>query len=451
MTARSEGLADIQRATPGHTAPPVSMMPDQDEFVQPWAPLGCPGGGKGLPGGPGAELPELDGGEPSQRFGAYLEQQGESANGFDRGERGGTPRRLPGNRHQLTEEQWLAKQKCYKGFVQGHAGGRRGPAYYIRMIVLCEKEWCKDCGASMSRWHRRKIARWLPRVVAMGQKGPIGYLVVTVPKFLREKFKDPEALKAMRRYLVEKMKREGFHRGLIKLHRGGEKNPGIYNPHWNFLFEVKEYPKGTVDPKRGSRILPAGQMLLGDLEDFREDVRKWLEDFTGETVPVVSVKYSYKTTWGQKFGILKYVTKSTLTWPDPELIELHNGLNTGSPWGSASQWTDAKEWADTEGCLKLKDIMDRLSREESDADPSPKESGHEKDWESLAVEAITRRILPVMVDGRKVHRKIYWEKFESARGLEAGVHAAIGPELAGTGIFVDERTYRAMEAFYNSG
>jgi hypothetical protein len=278
--------------------------------------------------------------------------------------------------------------------------------------------------------------------MAMGQNGDLGFLVITIPKFLREKFKTPKSLRDVQRYWVEKMKREGFRRGLSKWHRGGEKNPRVYNPHLNLLFEAKQYPDGTMDPGRKNKPLPPGQMLLGDLEAWREDWRRWLEEYTEERVPVVNLKYQFKRTHGQKMHILRYITKATLTWYDHELAELHDGMKTGSPWGSAKQWTDAKEWADAESCLKNDELADQLA--------GKSKGSPEKSWEMLAVEAISRRILPVLENGKRVHRRIFWDKFQSAMGPEAGVHAAIGPELAGTGIFVDVRTYKAIKAFYEN-
>ncbi len=387
--------------------------------------------------GPGEEPADLDLFQQTTKIGTYLERLGKTSNGE---KLRGWEENHSRYRRYLNGKEKTGLGECFKGYIPGYARGKGGIYHFIRTIVLCEQEWCPTCGADGSRCHNRKIARWLPRVMAMGQKGDIGYLVVTIPKFLRDKFKTPESLRDARRYWVEKMKREGFHRGLSKWHRGGEKNPRVYNPHLNLLFEAKKYPDGTRDPERGNKPLPAGQMLQGDLDAWREDWRKWLENYTGERVPVASLKYKYKRTKEQKMHILRYITKATLTWYDQELADLHKGMKLGSPWGSARQWTDAKEWADAENCLKNDQIAGQLAGKSKGSRGRP--------WELLAAEAISRRILPVVENGKRVHRRIFWEGFQSALGPEAGVHAAVGPELAGTGIFVDARTYESIRAFF---
>ena len=414
-------------------------MPNPGVLLDPMASVGCPGGDRGRSGGSGAGSPDQHPIPQVKELDSYLESIGKTAN--DKKPRGWEESQSRYRRYRSGREKG-GPGECFKGYIPGHARGRGGIDYYIRTIVLCEKEWCSTCGADGSRWHNGKIARWLPRVMAMGQKGDLGFLVITIPKFLRDKFKTPKSLGDVRRYWVEKMKREGFHRGFSKWHRGGEKNPRVYHPHLNLLFEARKYPEGTRDLRRKNRVLPAGQMLLEDLEAWREDWRRWLEWYTGEKVPVVSLKYQFKRTHGQKMHTLKYITKATLTWYDQELAELHNGMKTGSPWGSAKQWTDAKEWADTETCLKNDELADQLAGKSKGC--------HVKTWEFYAAEAISRRILPVLENGKRVHRRIFWDKFQSALGPEAGVHAAIGPELAGTGIFVDVRTYKAIRAFYEN-
>ncbi len=206
-------------------------------------------------------------------------------------------------------------EACKGGYVWGECEDFH---HKHAKIIYCGKEWCPRCGQKDSDTHKRRVARWWHKVEQMET---VGYLVVTLPEQVREYFKEVENLKDFRRYWIQKLKREGFERGLSRWHWAGEKTEEMHHednqgwhPHLNFLLE-------------------AGYIKKEVLTKWKEEFRTWLNTRYGFDVPVVDIWYQYTTKTGKKIHWLKYVTRPTLTWFDEELAQLLFGFRTTQSWG----------------------------------------------------------------------------------------------------------------------
>jgi hypothetical protein len=180
--------------------------------------------------------------------------------------------------------------------------------------LLCGREWCPECGKKNSKAHRRRYSRWLPKVQ---QINVLGYLIITFPPKLREKFRDPKILRDFDRYVKRLLKREGYSRGFMRWHFFGNK-PRVYHPHLNIL-------------------LDHGFMRKADLKRLKHLIKTHLN------IKVQDIKYQYDVNPGKKFHLLKYVTRATfldLDWDCELAMRLYNFRNMIS-WGS---WKDEPVW-----------------------------------------------------------------------------------------------------------
>jgi hypothetical protein len=114
----------------------------------------------------------------------------------------------------------------------------------------CKKEACPDCGKKGSLYHMIVFSKTLAYAKEMWRLGGgLGYLVITCPMELREKWKDKRVLSGVARYIWGMLKREGFLCGLYKWHFASEDNPGVWYPHLNVLI-----PGGYLMPEKLERI-----------------------------------------------------------------------------------------------------------------------------------------------------------------------------------------------------
>jgi len=123
----------------------------------------------------------------------------------------------------------------------------------------CKREWCPDCGVPGSAYHMYLFAKALGYAKEMWrQSGAVGYLVITCPLELREKWKDKEVLNKVVRYIQRMLAREGFPFGYSKWHFAGDENPGKWYPHLNVLI-----PAGYLKPEKLERIKKLIEKHLG--------------------------------------------------------------------------------------------------------------------------------------------------------------------------------------------
>jgi hypothetical protein len=146
-----------------------------------------------------------------------------------------------------------------KGFYWG-----RGQNYTcgIRLTAKCEhcgvehivrkpcgREWCPECGRPNSLYHRQVYLRILGYALEMFRMaGAVGYLVITCPEELREKWKDKKVLNEVVRYVRRMLEREGFRCGVYRWHFAGDKGRRWY-PHLNILI-----PWGYMEPEKLERL-----------------------------------------------------------------------------------------------------------------------------------------------------------------------------------------------------
>jgi len=205
----------------------------------------------------------------------------------------------------------IALQGCLNGFVLGECtnGHRRAKAIY------CGKEWCYECGSHNSPVHQRRKARWFDDLMTFDS---IGYLVITVPKQVRNDFLDKAVLSAytlaIKRKLSEGM---GYDKGFTRWHWLGNckkchgkpfpngcstcLNTGAgreYNPHLNIFIE-----EGHLTGDKFNKV-------VGELKVF---CQKWIKNNLFVDVPdPVTVYYHYATKREKKIHLLTYVTRATL-------------------------------------------------------------------------------------------------------------------------------------------
>ena len=212
--------------------------------------------------------------------------------------------------------------RCYTGFIRGICPD----GHMFAKIMLCGKEWCQECGQRDSWAHKRRYGRWWGKV--MGTKY-LGYMVVTIPEDMREQFKDRNKLNELRRFLIRKLKRAGYSKGVCRWHWFGDceecKGKGClfcgstgagkkWHPHLNMLF-------------------PASFIAAGKLDEIKESVAKKLTKMTGLQTDVAVINYRYYDKKAHKINKLKYVTRSTFRIYNEEIAGLIKGYRNSVVWG----------------------------------------------------------------------------------------------------------------------
>jgi len=182
--------------------------------------------------------------------------------------------------------------RCAKGFVWGESSQNN----FYKMIS-CGKEWCADCGAKHSIPHDRRISRHLKKFLALHQNfHSIQYLVITIPKELRNLYRSKEALRKFRRYWIEKLKREGagekYQFGVSRYHYCGE-DAYLWKPHLNIL---------TI----------GGFITKEQLREWRADLARWFKmEHNLETAPVSNIYTAYTNDSDKIRHWLAYVMRAT--------------------------------------------------------------------------------------------------------------------------------------------
>lgn len=277
------------------------------------------------------------------------------------------------------------KIDCAKWWLTGSTVDENGQVYNYRKAILCEKEWCPECGRKNSRYHKRKMNRWRKKVMSMPS---LGYLVITVPEQARFLLQTRKALEDLRTYWKRKMIRCGYKTGLIRYHWAGDKNPRKWHPHLNILINSKFLDK---------RIL----------KQWRQDYRKWLHDYTKIEIPVVDINYHYRIDQRGREKILRYVTRATMIWYEPGLAGILKGFRNMVSWGKRADWIYQMSFL-----------------------PSKRER------DMTYVDQIMAGICPI------TGKKINWTGRERIQDKIPGIYQ----EIAVTGVFVDESTWQKLKS-----
>ena len=207
----------------------------------------------------------------------------------------------------------------------------------------CRKESCQICGKDDSAAHisrKRKAATGL-----IGFKN-LAYFVFTLPQDIREKFLDPEVMKKFQRKVKSIFKSLGlvsqkkisyydkfrkktltktistgtFKGGLMRWHFLGEDHKkatglNVFHPHLNIILGTDG--SAWLDPE----VL---QTIKDDISDYLRNI--------GSEVKTSVTSLSWRKTIKQKWHLLRYVTRATLTSNvlDNECIRILHLNNTES-------------------------------------------------------------------------------------------------------------------------
>lgn len=222
-----------------------------------------------------------------------------------------------------------ATLSCTVGYIGGQCSG----GHQFLKVIYCGREWCHNCGEDGSPAHQRRIARWLPKIAQMDS---VGYLVVTIPKIIREGFNDRKRLSDFRTFVKRKLQRLGYSRGLIRYHVFGDcpecNGHGCanchktgsgrdYNPHLNILID-----EGYLDQAGWDRlVLPLKKSVEGY---FRKHFKSYpKKDLAG------NVFYSYASDKAHIMHKLKYITRATFRIFNEKYAETWQGFRVSSTWG----------------------------------------------------------------------------------------------------------------------
>jgi hypothetical protein len=155
---------------------------------------------------------------------------------------------------------------CVRGYIEGETTTRM-----FHKVVTCGKENCTVCGQDYSITHNRRIDRSYQKIMQLER---VGYMVITVPDSLRDKFLDKQVLNDFRNYVRRKIKREISARGLIRWHWCGD-DCVTWKPHLNVLMEKAYIP-------------------IERLEQIRKDIAAYFFREFNKAVPG-NIYYSYVT------------------------------------------------------------------------------------------------------------------------------------------------------------
>ena len=212
--------------------------------------------------------------------------------------------------------------------------------------LFCGDEWCIVCGEDGSPSHRRRIARWVPRVT---QLAGAGYGVIEWPKAYRPGLRTKKALRRAADSVIDVLAgkhtrsgREGgiFPRGQQRWHWFNDDKPGyradVFNPHINFLVE-------------------GGELSRRELAELKAKLRA----ATG--CPSLIVNYHYGQSPGWIMHKVRYITRATFknrAWDEAFAAELYNFRNIRwwGKWDSQPVWTLQEAEAEGEDIAGLEAV-----------------------------------------------------------------------------------------------
>ncbi|MBA7492146.1 hypothetical protein ES702_02695 [subsurface metagenome] len=232
----------------------------------------------------------------------------------------------------LLDKSYITFKDKYCGYIARLGQCKNGHCYL--KVIYCGKEWCWNC---REIFHNRRIARWWPKVMTMGS---FGSFVFTIPKEMREFYKDREHLSELRRYLNRRFKQlyPGI-KALCRWHWFGNEKHDVYKPHFNVL------------------VSNFGKLPKKELEKIKRNYKNALERYTGIKLNgKVDVYYHYSSPEGIKKECKKrhekltdekaqeryqntllhklwYLTKATFTVYNQELAKKLKNYPASSVWG----------------------------------------------------------------------------------------------------------------------
>lgn len=227
--------------------------------------------------------------------------------------------------------------------------------------LYCQREWCWRCGAHSSDAHKRRMARWLPKVQEFST---LGYWVIELPEDLRVLARDCDVLSRLGVAAMKVLKGFGYCRGLRRWHWFND--PVCPCGCWESVdgkrigLKLREDERGWYCVGCGGRfsveevavvfnphlnVLVEGSYRQ-DLGEIKEELRRaW-----GRVLGVgeadwsrIIVNYSYTDKPGRMVHRVKYVTRATarcVEW-DEEFVNMVNGFRNSQTWG---RFAGVKKW-----------------------------------------------------------------------------------------------------------
>ncbi len=178
-----------------------------------------------------------------------------------------------------------------------------GYTYWVK--VPCSREHCPECGKPRSLYHRKLYLQILGVVLKMWiYGGGVGYMVITCPEELREKWKDPNEMRKFMQSLRRKLQGLGLWPALYRWHWAGDRGRSWY-PHLNLVF-----PLGYVDKEKLERL----RRYLN---------RKGIKMF----------HYQYSRSLKKMRHLARYVSRPTWNLQDEVSPERFKGFRKWGVWG----------------------------------------------------------------------------------------------------------------------
>jgi hypothetical protein len=227
------------------------------------------------------------------------------------------------------------RYKCTRTYL---VGGTSKSEYY--KAVTCGKDWCPDCGANLSMTHRRRFSDLiLPRFKALQEMGlSIGYLVITIPKSLRGRFKTKEALSDFRNYWRRKLKRENKNLGVMRFHWAGADGHS-WHPHLNILMPSGFIKKETLEDWRQELGQWFKEYLnLPDCKYWNASEKKMVSDFPPANLYFHYLKPDAAGAAGKLFHWVKYIFRATQTRYNKKTADIIKGYRNTSIFGKKDLW-----------------------------------------------------------------------------------------------------------------
>ena len=248
--------------------------------------------------------------------------------------------------------------RCSPGYVRGGCLG----GHTFAAVQFCGKEYCADCSRDGSPIHQKRVNRVWKRAVKWDS---MGYLVITIPDYMREFFKSKKILKDFRFKLLRKLKESyNIKEGVARWHWFGDcescggcgcavcdmTGAGNYwHPHLNILFPamgfiedlnsfliplrtwMRQYLKKLIKTeiqeiekeRKGFFLLDDDEQRLNFLLDIYIKVKK--EDLI--------INYSYVLTDKHKMNRVKYVFRATFKRYQSDIKQLLYNFRNSIQWG----------------------------------------------------------------------------------------------------------------------
>ena len=162
--------------------------------------------------------------------------------------------------------------------------------------INCNKWWCPDCGGKGGEIHRMRMSKVLRRIGDLNQF-TLGYFVYTLPSEYWSSFKSRDMLNKLMK-VVSRNIRNYFpdFEYLVVPHLFGDKD-FTFKPHMNVIMFIPKGLPWKISSEKLDRLkISYNKGLTGLLQ-------------LSHALPVVDVRYEYRSKIGQKIHTLKYVLR----------------------------------------------------------------------------------------------------------------------------------------------